>query len=406
MARKPKPYLHQGWYCTSVGGAQHQKLCKEEEGLRQAEIQLARLVVLREDAKQGSPPSVAAHAASQPSNPAVPLVTVAQVFDAFLDFKMVEGRPSTYDWYRQRLTPFFAMFGARPVASLTEQDGLRYKKYLLEEKPWRRGNKSFKGLGHTTVNSNLVAARTLLTWASKPSRRARFGLHANPWAELTLVTGHKRERVLTDQEMASLLSMCKDGRVSGARQDFREFLTLLRHTTMRPGEARLLRWEYVQIENHRAVFPPAVIKTKSRREVTLVEEAEAVLRERRARALARGLEVKGYVFPRSEKHLGVLTALEAGERPRSADNVVMRFWRLVRRCVRAGLIEDEKGGERIVMYSTRHTRISELVREGHSLPVVMAEAGHKLPNTTMRYVHLTSDYINEEIRRRKPKDAG
>jgi len=35
----------------------------------------------------------------------------------------------------------------------------------------------------------------------------------------------------------------------------------------------------------------------------------------------------------------------------------------------SGLIEKEKAGERIVAYSTRHTRITELFVEGNDHPV-------------------------------------
>ena len=36
MPRKPKPYVHRGWWVTNMGG-QRQKLCREEEGQKAAE---------------------------------------------------------------------------------------------------------------------------------------------------------------------------------------------------------------------------------------------------------------------------------------------------------------------------------------------------------------------------------
>jgi hypothetical protein len=44
MPRKPKPYAYRGYSCTSIGGVQHQKLCRVEEGLQQAEFASARLL--------------------------------------------------------------------------------------------------------------------------------------------------------------------------------------------------------------------------------------------------------------------------------------------------------------------------------------------------------------------------
>jgi hypothetical protein len=40
----------------------------------------------------------------------------------------------TYKHYVEKLLPFYDRFGARAVASLTEDDGIAFKKFLMTEK--------------------------------------------------------------------------------------------------------------------------------------------------------------------------------------------------------------------------------------------------------------------------------
>jgi integrase len=250
------------------------------------------------------------------------------------------------------------------------------------------------------VNHHVRAAKTLLEWASKPSRRAKYGLHGNEWVELKYLTERPRERIMTEEEFGHLLTQCSDGNVPGAAEDFREILTTLRFTTMRPGELRLLRWEYVQWQHNRIVFPPQVIKTRRRREVVLIERTKRCLLHRRRRLERQGKAVSGYVYPATANDgRGPFDA----ERPMKQRSLSQRFRRLFLRCVRLGLIEAEKTGERLVPYSTRHTRITELFVEGNDHAVVMHDAGHVIPATTERYKHLAGSHVAASIR---AKDSG
>jgi site-specific recombinase XerD len=83
-----------------------------------------------------------------------------------------------------------------------------------------------------------------------------------------------------------------------------------------------------------------------------------------------------------------------------------RFRRLFLRCVEQGLIEKEKGGERLVLYSSRHTRITELVVQGLPMKVITDETGHKIPTTTQRYTHLADEFITETVRRAAETPGG
>src|SRR5262249_35483089 len=166
MPRQAKPFLYRGWFCTNAGGKPQQKLCREEEGRKQAELALARLLVRREDARQEGKlavpgPGIQASpgSASQQGNGnyapglAGPQPkTVAVVYDEFMEAKKSETDPATYTWYRDKLDPFFEEFATRALASITYKDGITYKAWLREEKPWVKGKTPMKGLGPTTVN--------------------------------------------------------------------------------------------------------------------------------------------------------------------------------------------------------------------------------------------------------------
>jgi integrase len=135
-----------------------------------------------------------------------------------------------------------------------------------------------RGVGPATVNHHIRAAKTLLNWAAKASRRY---IDLNPWQKIGYLTEKSRERLIIEVEFCNLLDQCSDGNVSGGAQEFRQQLIVLRHTTMRPGELLKLRWEYVQWDRHKIVFPADVIKAKSRRPLTMLPVVEQTLLSRK-----------------------------------------------------------------------------------------------------------------------------
>jgi integrase len=228
----------------------------------------------------------------------------------------------------------------------------------------------------------------VLNWASKSSRKYIDG---NPWDEIGYLPEKGRERTITDDEFGHLLAQCRTAGHKGAATEFREILTVLRYTTMRPGELRMLRWTYIEWENHRIAFPPNVIKTRDIRNVTLPADVEQVLRLRMVRLeCEHGERVSGFVFPGGDR--------ADSEVPMDNRVFSRRVNRLVKKCVRLGLVEQERGGGRIVAYATRHTRISELVAAGLPLKSVMDEAGHKNIQTTQRYTHLSAQLTADLVR--------
>lgn len=379
MPRIPKPFPHRGWFITNVGGKRGHKLCRVEEGRAKAErllrVYLGQLAQAEADGRRPRP-------VGSGIQPAVSAKLAGEAHDEFLDLKKGDD-PLTYRHYVDKLKPFVERFGHRPLASLTEQDGADYKRWLLTEKPWVKGGKRpgqksavVRGVGPTTCNHFLRAAKTLLNWAAKPKRGY---LPANPWQDIRLLTEKPRERLLTDDEFRHLTEQASD-------DDFRELLFFLRHSTARPGEARMVEWDMVDWDNHRVQLDPRRVKTRRARSFTLLPEVEAMLRARRERTGGRGR-----IF------------LNAKGEPWDDVSFSQRFRRLRNRCVRLGLVEAEKKGERLVLYSTRHTRNVEMIRdEDVDLAIASKEMGHANVGTTVKhYLHLTDRDVTDAVRAKR-----
>lgn len=384
--RQPSPYLKNGFWVTSAGGIPHQKLCEESKGKKFAKLCLARLLVTRADRSRQS-------ILGEPA-------TVSQVYEDFLNVKKAENELQTYLGYRDCLEPFFQKFATRTISSLTYEEGIEYKQWLKTEKEWVKGKVKMKGLGPARVNKCMRVAKMLMSWASKPSRRAKYGITENTWQEIRQEVEQPRERLITPEEFRHLLEQCSDGSVSGGSVDFREQLIVIRYTTMRPQELRKLRWEYVSFETNRIVFPAQHVKTKKRRETTMIDVVKTTLLQRKMRCEAQGIKAEGFVFPQPGRRDGKRVAVEAGAKIQDGHSLSQRFRRLFDRCVEKGLIEKEKIGERICLYNNRHTRITELFVEGNEHHIVMHEAGHVTPQTTQRYKHLAGSFVGEQIRAR------
>jgi len=378
MPRIPKPYAHKGWYRTNAGGVQGYKLCTIEEGLSKAtrllQTYLGKLALAREEGNSPQPvgAGIRAHALGNK--------LVGEVHDEFLDVKKTECEPATYTHYVGKLKPFLERFGHRTIGSLTEQDGIAFKKWVLTEREWTLGgkkpgqkSKKVRGVGPTTCNHFLRSAKTLLTWAAHSKRKY---IPANPWEDIRLLKEKPRERLITDEEFRHLREQASD-------DDFRDLLFFLRYTTARPGETRMVTWDMVDWDNHCVRLDPRRVKKRRARTLTLLPEVEEMLR---ARQKTGG---EGLIF--RDAHGGDWEDVSFSQ----------RFRRLRSRCARLGLIKEEKNGEKLVLYSTRHTRNVEMIHdEGIDIAVASKEMGHAHITTTVKhYLHLTDGDVTDAVRR-------
>jgi integrase len=404
MPRKPKPYEYRGHYCTSVGGEQHQKLCPIEMGMKHAEVCLARLLVARHEAamtgKQAPAPVVVQGSVLPP--PGAP-VSITQAIDAFLRFKQSEADARTFAWYRQCLRPLHDQLGHHKLGEVTVLHGVEYKEWLQKKKPWKRGQRTMRGLGPTATNHHLRAAKALLNWAF---HEQDWGLKRNPWRKLKTVAERGRQRLVTDEEFRRLVAACAvDAR--GSRNtlkggtDFAEILQVLRWSAMRPGEIRVLTWGMVHWEKDLLIIPAGKTKTRNTarqpqdRLIPLLPEGRALLQGRYQRAVGQGkASPVDPVFPPLPG--------PRGESPEEwvLNSLCQRFRRLRKR---AGLDSRDADGEFLTLYCLRHTRLTEVaVVEGWAFPTVQKLAGHTTAQMTTRYMHADgSDLVRAALEGRK-----
>ena len=308
---------------------------------------------------------------------------VHEAHDEFLDAKKADGEPLTYKHYVDKLLAVLHDEASwRPCCSLADRGGRRRLQILSDA---RQGMGEGQNAGEGTrsllrESPSPRRARPFSTGAGKPGRRH---ITYSPWADIKYLKELGRERLVTDEEFAALLKHCVTCRYADRPEhkpeactycesdaEFRQILVVMRHTTMRPGELRQLEWDEVEFSAHRIAMSAKKIKTRNRRSITLLPEVEKLLEGRRQRAIAEHGQASGLVFP----------TMDGEEWNRVSFS--QRFRRLRQRAVAAGDMQNEKKGEKLVLYSTRHTRITELFVQGNEQHVVMAESGHIVPMTT------------------------
>lgn len=202
------------------------------------------------------------------------------------------------------------------------------------------------------------AARRVFAWAKKVGLLDRDPLDGHKVPQLG-----RRERVPTVEERKAIYEH--------ATPYFRRFLILLWATGARPGELRELTWENVSLEQGMAEVRDykAKRRMKDAAPVRVLYLAEETVAEMRRWQEERLCTPKTHVLYN-----------RYGE-PWSRNAVCIAFRES---CRRAGI---DQTGERLVPYSFRHGRATELTEKGLTTRILMELLGHKQERTTHRYQH-------------------
>lgn len=396
MGRQPKPYRKGKNFCTSIGGRKHHVLCQISEGIAAANIALNRLIIQDEEERlrARTPHSVGEtdeHHAANGKFHGSPLVATA--IEEFMDHKVANKRQGTSKWYLKNLSLFRERYGLRQVHSISLADANAFKDYLLHESVNQRTGKK-NDYSPATINHRLRSCKVFFAWVCRPSNQPRYQLRFNPFEEVEMLQVRGRERIVTAEEWVALEANVTSGGVRYAAREMKDILCVMRHTTLRPSEVLVMRWEYIDWTKgaERIVIPAEFIKTRDRREALLDEELLPVLRSRRELFDQMGKPKTGLIFSKPGYLDGKRTA-SASEEGLKITAFATRFGRLVKRCVKKGLIEERVNGEKLVPYSTRHTAITKRFYEGHDPAFIQADAGHTSPLTTERYKHLAGSKV-------------
>jgi integrase len=271
------------------------------------------------------------------------MLTVSLLIDSFqaqneIAVKMGQMKPATRDFYSFQLRKLRAAAGSFPAAELRAH-------HLISV---------------TITNHFARAIKRLMKWALDEEF-----IPANRFAKLRVPPTGQRTRILRPDEFRSLL------RVSDPC--FRQYLTLAAETAARPGELRQLRWDQVQPEQRQILLTNFKGKAMRRdgvsvRQIPLTRTATKLLEVLRRRAAGE------WVFPQPGKPA----------EPLSANTLRLRMAAARKR---AGLSVGD--GERVVCYTLRHTRATELTRKGVRDNTLATIMGHTNTQMTRRYQHLT-----------------
>jgi integrase len=223
---------------------------------------------------------------------------------------------------------------------------------------------------HHALRETPTAANRVLALLSKMFNLAeRWGLRqdgSNPCRHVERFPEHRRERFLSDDELARLGNVLKDVELRGVEStEVIAAIRLLLFTGCRLSEILRLGWEDVDVELRCLRFADS--KTGAKR-IPLNSAALEVLI---------GLPRKSpWVIP--------------GRDPAEPLVNLAKPWKRIREL--AGLDD-------VRIHDLRHTHGSSAAGAGLSLHLVGALLGHRQPGTTARYAHLAEDPVREASER-------
>ncbi len=223
-------------------------------------------------------------------------------------------------------------------------------------------------LSPSTVNCSLRTLRRALNLAQKWGKLAKA-------PDIELAKGERqRDRILTDAEFLAYRGLC--------RQPWRDVVTLLYGTGMRPGEAYQLRWENVLLNGNSGLIQIAQGKTKAaRRLLPMVPEVYRTLTERWE---AQGKPAQGWVFPSG--------SASGHFDENSAKN----------QHIAARTILQKAGIEPFEPYCLRHTALTRLADAGCDAFTLAKIAGHSSITITQRYCHPQAEAIERAFAKLPP----
>jgi integrase len=216
-------------------------------------------------------------------------------------------------------------------------------------------------LHHANRATPYQANRILALLSSMFNLAERWGLRpdgSNPCRHIEKFREHKRERMLSPNELARLGDVLVDAPASPYAV---AAVKLLVFTGARLGEVLGLKWDWIDFERGEARLPDSKTGAKT---LHLPPPALAVLAD----------------LPRLEGNPHVI----AGQKDGAALVNLEKPWRAIRKA--AGL-------DAVRLHDLRHAFASVAASSGMGLPIIGKMLGHTQAATTARYAHLADDPV-------------
>jgi site-specific recombinase XerD len=283
--------------------------------------------------------------------------TLESLIRLFLEWTGNNRAPGTASGYKRHLEKFALHVGNVDVGEL------RAHHLLTWGRTWHQ----------------IQAVQRLFSWAKNDAEL----IERNPFARVKKPTPRGRRRILSEREYARL--------VGAGRADWRRLLMVSRETLCRPQEARVLNFEELYHDEScrtleealpagKAFFRLSDFKGRTRRVDPLTTRIIPVS--------ARLGRLILWVIRKSETRSGEVIRTYRGK-PWTKEKIRQRM-RTARR--RAGLVPD-RAGERVCLYTIRHTMATLACARGVRDRVLADLLGHSTTRTTARYQHLQVPHL-------------
>jgi integrase len=267
------------------------------------------------------------------------------------------------------------LLGRRHVATLTRADVQKFQRDVTEGKTAgevpgarQRGRIRVRGGAGTAWRATAVLS-AMLGWAVGRGLRAD-----NPAEGVQLNKLAKRERFLTDQEVARLGEALAELQKQRANPASLAIVRLLLLTGARRDEIAGAKWEHVDFQRGVLLLPDSKTGAKA---VPLAAPALEVLSK----------------LPRDDRSTWVFPAARG-----DGHHVgVPKVWQKLRKMV---------GLKGVRLHDLRHTHASVGVALNQSLFIVGKILGHKRPQTTEKYAHLALDPVRAAAEQTAQRLAG
>jgi len=280
--------------------------------------------------------------------------TFAEVAKRFLDdHSAIRSRPATHASNVQILAHMILPhFGKMKIRSIECKD---IYDYLAKNR--------HRPIG---ANRSLAAMSSIMSKAELWGYRER---NSNPCFGVERFPENRRERFLSEQEFAALESaMQRAERNLTESPHVLAMFRIMMHTGCRPGEARHLKWDYVDLNTKIIRLPKEATKEKRPKTLFITPYLEGVLKN------IRRMEGNPYVVV-SERNDG------------KPIMDVKKPWDRIKRA--AGITTE------LHLHDLRHSHASMANALGYSLPMIGALLGHTQAQTTLRYAHLATDHLRQ-----------
>ncbi len=280
--------------------------------------------------------------------------TFAEVSEKFMkEHSAIRNRAATFQSNEQILScVLLPHFGRMKIRSIERRDVVDFMT-----------KNSHRPCG---ANRALACLSSILSKAEVWELRDR---NTNPCFKIERYPENKRERFLSKEEFAAI-----DAALQRAERTLTEspavlaMIRIMMHTGCRPGEARNLKWEWVDFERKEIRMPKEATKEKRPKTLFITPYLYEVLRH------LKQIEGNPYVVA-SERN---------GGKPITD---IKKPWDRIKR---AASIKTE-----LHLHDLRHSHASMANSLGYSMPMIGALLGHTQVQTTLRYAHLASDQMRK-----------